>query len=336
MSKEKGKDDATAKKANENAIEFDESGEEIVDDTGIKKDAVTSDDDLGDGISDGAKSKSPELKTETDTELKNKAEDEIWQEIATGMGWKPKDDFKGPEDKFVDAKEFVKNERDLNVKTKETRDRLLNEVINLRDDVKGIRKHDEELMVKREKEYKEKFDKLREELNEKKVVAIEAADVGEVDKIDKELKDVDKKEEESKIKPPEKKGIDPIYTEWEKKNEWYGVDEDLTAITDTITSQNPDLELPELLNLVDTRVAKVRGRFKESKKETEVNDDDVNARKEVAVVGSTEITRSAHGEVKHTFSDLDENAQTACKRFVEMGIYKNRQEYVDEYFELNT
>ncbi len=266
-------------------------------------------------------SKEPEEPAEKPKEEKEEQPavgDSIVNEIATSWGWKPKDEFYGNPDRWVDAKTFIENERLISTTRHDKGKKLELDIRDLTKMMKNMKSHQEKVR-------KADIDNLTEKLTEKKNQLIAEGDVEGVGKIDEQLGKVsDMANEEADDSDDETPKLSPLYTEWVEKNDWYGKDVQLSNLADKIAEDYKELPLDKMLKLVDKEIARETDKRKINKESLKTKD---APGKDVATVaGGAHNTKI---KKKYTFSDLSFEQKKICENYENIGLYK-RQEFVDE------
>lgn len=132
---------------------------------------------------------------------------------AMEMGWRPKEQFEGSEDDFIDAKEFVR------------RQPLFEKISHQSREIKDVKRALEALKTHyttvRETEYKRALDVLKRE----RKTALTDGDGDKFDALDEEIKLVEKQVEDIKqikdaplVDTPQEH---PEFTSWKSQNSWY-------------------------------------------------------------------------------------------------------------------
>lgn len=172
------------------------------------------------------------------------------EQRALEMGWKPKTDFNGEEDDFIDAKEFVSR--------KPLFDRIEHQSRELKEVRKALKALSDHHQKVKETEYKAAMESLKEE--KKRALA-----EGDADK----LIDVDDRIAEEKAKQvvaeratkEQSNQLHPEFVGWVKDNAWYATDAELRVSADQIgtayASAHPELDPREVLQYVKQRVRKL-------------------------------------------------------------------------------
>lgn len=131
---------------------------------------------------------------------------------ALEMGWRPKEEFAGDEDDFIDAKEFVRR-KPLFDKI-ETQSK---EIKNVRKAIDALKEH---YSAREAAAVQQALSKLKEARQE----AISNADGAAFDQIDTEIKRVEKEADQLKKLDAEENAtpeLHPEFVSWTKRNSWY-------------------------------------------------------------------------------------------------------------------
>lgn len=161
---------------------------------------------------------------------------------AREMGWLDKEKFKGPEDKWVSAKEFYERGEHLFPLVKATNKRLKNdlltrdkEIATLKEAMESSQKAIKALQKNYEESTKKQVEEAKRELREQIKAARELGDTDtELDLQDKmaslrNAETVAKEEAEEIGKKPPQESLSPDFLAWNKENPWFG---------DTSTAEN--------------------------------------------------------------------------------------------------
>lgn len=172
----------------------------------------------------------------------NQIPEEIIQE-AKNMGWVPKEQFKGNEDKFVDADEFVEKGRHVMPIMQQNNKRLQNELLTRDQKIVTLEQRQQKADEAIEKLTKQQIEVQKRSFEEgKKALAAslkqarENDDVESEQRILEELIDLRAEEKAAATAPkkePEKKeeyteNLSADYKSWVAENPWYGVDKKKT------------------------------------------------------------------------------------------------------------
>lgn len=225
---------------------------------------------------------------------------------AAAMGWVPKEDFKGDEDKWIPAEEFVERGTNIMPILQENLKRLTKKIDGLQTERKTdmetfkrfqefATKSEERAFKKAESEYKTKLADLKRDLKK----AAKEEDWETFDRIESNIDTLEKPEapEKIEVKKPSP-NEDPVFIEWKEANSWYGEDIDKTIYADQIAgyvkNKNKSLTGKAFFDEV-ARIVK------------EKFPDDNGNRKQRVETGNLDISESK----KKTFADIPEEDKKA-------------------------
>jgi hypothetical protein len=246
------------------------------------------------------------------------SEERDYEGEARTSGWVPQESWKGPADRWVDAKTFVERGEQffpfVQAKLKKSLEKIdvLEGTVNeLREGNKQFREFSEKAL---ERERKEK-ERVLEELEAKKAQAISDGDGPKAVQIERQIKQVEKEPVRSaQTEPPE-------VTAWKSANAWYGSDMELSAIadglSDVVARENPSLRGKAFLDKLTERVQSV------------VPHKFQNARREESV--TTDHQRKTPSQKVKTYDSLPEEAKTHCERFLKTIPGFTREAFLSQY-----
>lgn len=262
---------------------------------------------------------------------------------ARELGWKPKDEYRGPPERWRDAPEFLKhgedtlpilrerlrrqgtqiNELSTNVKEMTTR---------LRESGEVLQELHKETLTAREKGYHQ----AAQELEGRMAAAVAEADVAGYERARQELANLNTEHAANKpvarepavpAKPAAQPDtpLDPIIVQWIQDNPWYDRDRSLNAYaTDehaAILRDHPGWSLDENLAEVKRRVvAKFPEKFR-------------NPRRDNAPSVTQPRPSASKKSDGKTYDDMPKEAKEACDKFVRTIPGYTRETYVQKYFE---
>ena len=254
-----------------------------------------------------------EVSTEVSTEVPEstiQANPEL--ERATSQGWKPKEEYTGDPDKWVDYDEFNRRAPFFEAVSKANK-----KVKVLEEQLKTLYEHHNKTA---EREYQ----RAREELLREKKLAAKDNDLEKVIAIDEQIEQLEQATPQ-KIDAPQ--GEHPAIVQFAEKNKWYVEDEVLQAAFNGYGAQierlNPDMPAEEVLKRAKEKVeAAFPNKFSKA---------------------ATSVTTSRHSpnglsitkKKSLTYNDLPEEAKIIYKRLVKTtsnpyGIMSSEQ-YLKEY-----
>lgn len=235
------------------------------------------------------------------------------EDTARRMGWRPQEEFRGPEDKWVDAETFVKKtETDVPV----LRERLRHYDRQIAEMQQAMRQQTE---VMRSQAERAKQAQLR-AIKQAQAKAISEGDSDAWRQLDnqyEQLREAQIPVPQYQPPPPDR---DPEFQSWASQNNWYTQDPSMRAYADKIgelvKEQNPNLVGQEFLNAVTKEV------------KTRFADRFTPRSGAPAVEGGRSLGR---GPRKKGYSDLPNDAKQACDKFVRQGII-TREQYASDYW----
>lgn len=252
------------------------------------------------------------------------------EERAKLMGWVPKEKFRGDPEKWIEAEVFVERADNVMPIMKENLNRMEQKFDDYTKSSKTeIGKLTEQLQRMAElsqtaadRAYKRAVNDLKHQQKD----AIREGDVERFDAIEKQIDNLQDGFPENK--PSTKTTNDeehPDFAPWKKTNFWYGQDKELSAfangIAQVIINEMPTIDGKEFYDEITKRV-KDSFPHKFSNRNREKSD---------AVEGGGDGERTS-GKKGKSYNDLPPEAKIACDNFVKDGLFKDRQEYVKDYF----
>lgn len=278
---------------------------------------------IDDGIKAENADKSPgtEESGTTDEGTGEAPENEVVVSIAHEQGWRPKEQFRGNPDDWVDAATFIRRGGEIQHQRKRQVDELTRTV--------------SELKEFNERVYKSEVSRLREELNAQRVErksAIRESDVELVEELDNKIRDteteIQKSERALAQKNDSSKTAPEFYTAWKAKNTWYGAadtDPEIQEVADAIAikAKEDGLPLSAVLKRIDRTIAElypdaIKGNAQDTRQARNVD-------------SVLHPSRSSSAGRKNGFADLPREAQESCVRFEKAGGM-SRADYVKNYF----
>lgn len=135
------------------------------------------------------------------------------EQRAVEMGWRPLEEFNGPEESFIDAKEFV------------NRKPLFDKIEGQSREIKEMRRAMDALKTHYTKVQETEYNKALSNLKAARKQAITDSDGDRFEVIDTEIKRVESQVEEvQKVNEPiqQESQVNPEFTSWMNRNPWYG------------------------------------------------------------------------------------------------------------------
>lgn len=253
---------------------------------------------------------------------------------ARQFGWVPKEEFRGGEEKWVDAETFVRRGEEINPILRANNERLKKELDTERAkhqaEIDEIKATAEEFKKFQKDSYERKQETLTQEINTLKQERREAIKEGDGDRVvelEDRLEELKEQQAETAPKVTEPKQaevqLDPVLKSWLDRNKWYGSEVETTELTNAISNairrENPTLVGEKFLEKLDERL---QARFPELYE---------NPNRSKNPVDSSSSGGSKASSGKRGYENLPAEAKTACDKFVKQGLFKTREEYVNLY-----
>lgn len=172
------------------------------------------------------------------------------EQRALEMGWRPKEEFEGNEEDFIDATEFVR------------RKPLFEKIDNVGKELRETKKALKALQAHHEKVKEAEFQHALKSLREEKKVALEAGDADRLIEIDDQIADAKAQEVVNRNRQVQEAAVPhPNFIQWAARNPWYRTNAELTVVADQIgtayAASNPTLSPDDVLKYVEQRVKKL-------------------------------------------------------------------------------
>ena len=262
------------------------------------------------------------MSEETQNELVQESPQEEMSEteaIAREGGWRPKDEWEGDPDLWVNAAQFnVRGELMGRIKTQTKQiHKQDQEINNLKQGFSEFKEHAKKLA---EQEYKQQLSQLK----EVKKQALEEQNYDIVVEADEKMADLkaSQKEEKEEAKAEPNPEDDPEIAEWLSDNPWYREDIVMQGAADAIATKvreaNPNGTPREILNEVSKQV---KERFQTQQRG--------NANPITPQASGRKPGKKSYGK-----SDLNEEQLAIGKRFVKAGAVKDLKEYAAQLAEI--
>jgi hypothetical protein len=234
---------------------------------------------------------------------------------AKAMGWAPKDEWRGPEDRWVDADVFVKRGEEVMPILKAQLRKFEAENAEIKKTLKEFGEHHTKTEARM-------YQKAIRDIQAAQREAAEAGNLAQYDQLEQQKQAVVREAAQTTGRPAQKQpDIDPAAMSWRDQNPWFSQSEEMATAATThhelLLRTKPDLSLEDNLEAVTKFVKRA---FPE--KFTNPN------RAKPSPVEGNPAGRRAGGK---GYTDLPPEAKQACDRFVKQGLMK-REEYCKDYF----
>ena len=251
--------------------------------------------------------------------------DRDYEADAREMGWKPQDEWSGPEDGWRDAKSFVQRGEEILPIVKQQSKKFREQNAKLQDEVSDLKKTVESFKDWRSKTEKNAYERAMKTILSQQEKAVEDGDTEQFRKLEAEKADLNK-ETKAEETPTDPKGLPAseqrVVEDWVSDNKWFNKDIELNgyaqAVHMNLRKQHPEWDLEDNLEEVTKRVKeKFPEKFENSR-----------ASRPSKVNGGGIPKAQGQG---NSYSDLPADAKQACDDFVKQGLM-TKQEYIKEYF----
>ena len=162
---------------------------------------------------------------QTEGEQPEQKQPSKYEQQAIEMGWRPKEEWSGDLEDFVDAKEYVQR--------KSFYDRISLQSGEIKELKKTLNEFSEHF--RKVEDYTRK--QVLEELKQAKKTALEQGNADDVIRIDEAITDFKVKEKEleaqkqSKEQQHQSGELNPEFVRWKSNNDWYTVDQEMTKLS---------------------------------------------------------------------------------------------------------
>jgi len=240
--------------------------------------------------------------------------DRDYEKEAREQGWKPEDEFKGPEGKWTDSKTFVEKGEKIAGILKSRLDRQDSQIKQLQNANKEFGDYQQTLLSKQ----KERNADLLAELEAQKATAITDSDGAAAVKIDREIDRV--RQELTPPPPGNGQQQNPLAEAWLMNNAWYNDNPKLKTYADGLAEvvEREGYSGPAYFTEITRRVHEDFPEEFQNKRQTGAN---------TVEEGGEIITKDSNAQ---TYENLDAEGQAACDRFVKSGL-TTKEEFCENY-----
>lgn len=247
-------------------------------------------------------------------------EEHTW---AVRNGWVPRDQFRGTDDDWVNAKTFADRGRGINALLKRRNSELERSIDEMRQSF-------QQFAASANARVKNELDVRLAAASERRRVAVANGDTDAFDAAERDVGVIKSELDAMQAAPAPKQPVkeDPAGAEWYTRNQWFRIDIKKTrvwlALGLEVRNQRADLigNNYAFLAEVDKRaVAEYPEMFGEQQMQPR--------RQAAASTRGPAAPRRAPGE--KTFDDLPKEAQGECDEMIRRGYLKKREDYVSNY-----
>lgn len=179
------------------------------------------------------------------------AKPDVFETKALEMGWRPKEEWDGPEEEFIDAKEFVR------------RQPLFEKIESQSKAIKQLNAAFEALKTHHTKVKESEYKRALESLKQAKKEALREGETERALAYEEKIEEVEQQKAEfdaeaAKVETPQTAEAHPEFVAWKQRNGWYNKDQELRDFADTygITLARQGKSPQEVLDAVAKQVRK--------------------------------------------------------------------------------
>ena len=247
------------------------------------------------------------------------------EDAARSLGWTPFEEFRGPDEEWVDPVVFLVRQGQLTRQSSQNNKRLNKINEELRATLNSLKVHNETV-------YKGEVKRLQQQIKEleaEKQEALKENNAALVEDINTKISDI----KESMPPPPvipDSTENDVVLTDWYEKNPWYNTHPEMKRFADAIGDEwaTKKLPLPKILDKIEKAVLAEWPEF--FGRQTRAKPDAVESAGKRTTGDKKDGT---NGGKKYNWSQMSPSQQTIAKQFERHGA-KTAQEYMKELDEM--
>lgn len=258
--------------------------------------------------------------TDQQTEAPAEPEGPSIEERAREMGWRPKEEWEGPEDKWREADEYVKRGEEF-LPIVQARARALEDKIKKQEEAYAARLQKiEEFNQRAMERQRAEFEAEKKRLQEEERQAVREADEDAYEAIQKRKQEL----EQTAPQPAQQPQGDPKVDEWTKRNPWFNQDQELRdiAIMAAELSARTGGDVDSQIKAAEEAVRRKRPDLIPAAEEQPARP----APRQVAPDTPSAAARLV-GAKRSPSADLTKEERETGQRFVKEGLFKNLDEY---------
>lgn len=241
------------------------------------------------------------------------------EDAAREMGWRPKEEFKGDPDKWVEAETFVKRGEEILPILRANSKKLEAANADLKAQMAEMKKTFGEFKQYHSQTEKRVYERAMKDLEARQAEAVEANDLKAVREITREMTDLSKDVRTDDKGSDLKQTQEAAFAVWVQDNAWFKTDPALrgaaVAIADELASDgltDPEKQMAEVSKRIR---AEFPGKFENERRKAPA-----------AVEGASPPRKAGKG-----WSDLPPEARATAERWVKQGLV-SKEQYVRDYF----
>ena len=231
---------------------------------------------------------------------------------ARAQGWVPKEDFRGDAERWIDAKSFVERGETILPIMRERNERLEKEVREMKESFKEFSEFHRQTEDRA-------YQKALKEIEQRKLAAVERADMVEYQDAELERVELEKSKPVSRV---EKQVEAPEMEEFRKVNSWYGLNQELTIEADALGVAYAKQNIPysKILEKVQATI-----KILHPERFTNIRRDNVSSVESVSL--ETGLPKKGNSR---TYENLPAEAKAQCDKWIKSGLL-TKEQYVRDY-----
>lgn len=254
------------------------------------------------------------------------------EDRARELNWKPKEEWKGNPEDWVDAREYL------------VREPLLKEVRELKKHIKTQREQTDRDMQVITAQFSQMselaYKKAVSELESQRDLAIQDQDIKAVKELDKKINETEAEHQKTVAQTRPQQRVQDVQNEeldnWRKENDWFDKDQELqdeaVVIGVGYMQKNPKKTQAQMLQYVEDRVRKIHpDKFKSTQQRSNVDTEDNKVEGRSASPNLGKGSRN-----KLSWNDLDDESRQIGRTLIKRGVLKeialkNKRTEQDEF-----
>jgi len=239
------------------------------------------------------------------------------EKIAKDWGHRPKDEWDGDEDKWVDAETFVRRERELRDRNADTVKHLHKELSELKDSMRSLAEGET-------KRLKQALDEQKGRLKMEMEAAVDEGDKDRYKRAEREYEGLAEREKELETpKDPRQTAFEQGGKDFERRNDWWKKEPEMAASAyafgQSLIAVKPDIEPEEYFESIEKRIRKDYPEYF-----TNPN------RKKQSVAGERAPVTKSDNSWNQLLREYPE-AKKVFLNFVGKGVYKDNKDDRERY-----
>ena len=240
------------------------------------------------------------------------------------IGWRPREEYTGPEERWKTAEEFLEEGKHINGFLRKDLDKLRSELARRDASLAEMKQAIQEFSAHHEKTVKAEYERAVRDLRAARKQALRENDGETVVQLEEQLEALGPPPTPRRpTQPAPNLAQDPVWVDWLGENDWFQKDPKRRGLANGY-SEILRAEQPELVGrpFLDEVTRRVQADFPELFGQA-------RSRPQQVLTGGR---GSAAPSGRKSYADLPAEAREACDKFVRLGLVKSKEDYVKDYF----